>query len=146
MYEIASRGGYQQAGLEQMVAQYEAKFGLDKPLLVQYRNYLVDMARFDFGHSFTNYPRTVMGLIGETLPWSIALAAIATLFGFSVGTFLGALLGWQRSPAFLKYLFMPLLTLSAVPYSLLGLLLIYVFAFRIPWFPLFGGVQHRHLP
>ncbi len=146
LYEIAQRGGYQQAGLDQLVAEYEAKFGLDKPLLVQYRNYLADMARFDFGVSFTNYPRTVMGLIRETLPWSIALAAIATFFGFSVGTFLGALLGWQRSPAFLKYLFMPLLTLSAVPYYLLGLLLIYVFAFQIPWFPLFGGYSIATFP
>ena len=96
--------------------------------------------------SFSNYPRTVLGLIGETLPWSMALAAIATLFGFTVGTFLGALLGWQRSPAFMKYLFMPLLTLSAVPFYLLGLLLIYLFAFRLPWFPLFGGYSIATFP
>ena len=51
----------------------------------------------------------------------------------------GALLAWPRSPGFIQYLFPPLLTLSAIPFFLLGLVLIYLFAFRVHWFPLFGG-------
>ena len=146
LYEDAQRGGFQQAGLEEMVKRYEEKFGLDKSLMVQYRNYLSDMLTFNFGYSIASYPRTVLGLIRETLPWTLALAVITTAFGFGVGTFLGALLGWERSPAFLKFLFMPLLTLSAVPYYLLGLILVYLFAFRFHLFPLFGGYSIATFP
>jgi len=46
----------------------------------------------------------------------------------------------------LQYLLPPLLTLSAVPYYLLGLVLLYVLAFRLPLFPSFGGYTPGTLP
>lgn len=146
LLQEATRGGYLQAAMEQMVEVYEKKFGLDKPLLVQYANYLWDVVRFDFGYSILNYPKTVGDLISETLPWTIMLGGMATLLGFAMGTLLGAILGWPKSPGFLKYLFMPLLTLSAVPYYLLGLILLLVFAFQNKWFPLFGGYSIATFP
>lgn len=146
LLEEATRGGYLQAGLEAMVAHYEQRFGLDKPLLVQYFNYLADIVRLDFGQSITNFPKTAWELIGETLPWTIVLGGMAVLFAFLLGTLLGALLGWPRSPASLQYIFMPLLTLSAVPYYLLGLVLLFLLAFQAKWFPLFGGYTVATFP
>ncbi len=146
LLQEATRGGYLQAAMEQMVEIYEKKFGLDKPLIVQYFNYLWDVVRLDFGYSILNYPKTVVSLISETLPWTIVLGGMATLMGFLIGTLLGALLGWSRSPGWLRYLFMPLLTLSAVPYYLLGLILLLFFAFQNKWFPLFGGYSIATFP
>jgi peptide/nickel transport system permease protein len=139
-------GGYVQQGMEQMAAEYDHKFGLDKPLWQQYVTYLGDMSHLNFGPSIANYPRTVNEIMGDSLPWTIALLGTTTLIAFGLGSFLGAILAWPRSPRFLQYLLPPLLTLSAIPYYLLGLVLLYVLAFRVAIFPSFGGFTPGSLP
>jgi peptide/nickel transport system permease protein len=139
-------GGYVHTGMDQMVAEYDSKFGLDQPLWEQYLTYLGQMARLDFGYSIANYPRTVWDIIGESLPWTVGLLVTTTLMGFVVGTLLGALLAWPRATRVVHFLFPPLLTLSAIPYFLLGLCLIYVFAFQLSWLPLFGGYSAGAFP
>ena len=142
----AQRGGHMQAGLEEMAATYSRKFGLDKPLIVQYGNYMADLLRFDFGPSIAYFPKSVNSLIGDSVIWTFGLLAVCTFIAFFVGTVAGALLGWPKSPNFLQYIFMPILTLAAIPYYLLALVLIYIFAFNLDWFPLFGGYSVATLP
>ncbi len=142
----AALGGYVQAGLNDMAKEYEKKFGLDKPLWLQYVNYLVDMSELRFGYSISNYPKTVNELMAVALPWTIGLLGVTTLLAFALGTFLGALLAWPRAPGFIQYLLPPLLTLSAVPYYLLGLVLLYFFAFATGWLPIFGGYSPGAIP
>jgi peptide/nickel transport system permease protein len=139
-------GGYVQQGMDEMAKEYERKFGLDRPLWDQYLTYVGDMSRLNFGPSISNYPRTVNEIMADALPWTIALLATTTAIAFLLGSFLGAILAWPRSPRFLQYLLPPLLTLSAVPYYLLGLVLLYVLAFRLPVFPSFGGYTPGTLP
>src|SRR5207244_3906865 len=105
---------------------YEAKFGMDKPLWQQYIAFLSDTARLDFNYSIANYPKKVIELMLESLPWTIGLLTMTTLIAFCLGTFLGATLAWPRAPRFLvEFLLPPLLTLSAIPYYLLGLVLLW---------------------
>jgi peptide/nickel transport system permease protein len=139
-------GGYVQQGMDEMAKEYERKFGLDKPLWEQYFTYVGDMSRLNFGPSIANYPRTVNEILADALPWTIALLGTTTAIAFLLGSFLGAILAWPRSPRFLQYLLPPLLTLSAVPYYLLGLVLLYLLAFRLPLFPSFGGYTPGSLP
>lgn len=129
-----------------LVETYNAKFGLDKPLWRQYLNYLGDMARLDFGFSIANYPSTVMSMIRRALPWTVGLLLTATLISFSVGTFVGALMAWDRAPFFLRAIFPAFFTFSAVPFYLMGIVLLYFFAFQIPLFPLFGGFSTDRIP
>ena len=142
----AQRGGHMQAGLEEMAKAYQKKFGLDKPLYVQYVNYMKDLVRFDFGPSIAYFPKSVNSLIGDSVIWTLGLLSVVTFLAFFLGTLAGALLGWPRSPGFLQYIFMPILTLAAIPYYLLALVLIYIFAFNLEWFPLFGGYAVANLP
>ncbi len=139
-------GGYMQAGMEQMVQEFEQKFGLDKPLWQQYITYLKDVSRLDFNYSISNYPRTVLSMMMDAIPWTIGLLTTTTLLAFGLGTFLGALLTWPSAPRFLHYLLPPLLTLSAIPYYVLGLVLLYIFAFTTKWFPIFGGYSPGVIP
>jgi peptide/nickel transport system permease protein len=139
MLEDAGRGGYIHSGLEEMIKEYDKKFGLDKPLWIQYRNYLWDISRLELGYSIANYPETVKDILRDSLPWSIGLLGTATIIAFVIGSLLGALLAWSRSPRLIKYLFPPLLTLSAMPFYLLGLVLMFIFAYENKWFPMFGG-------
>jgi peptide/nickel transport system permease protein len=139
-------GGYMQQGIDEMIEVFEGKFGLDQPLWKQYITYMSDLARLDFNYSISNYPRTVMSMIGDSLPWTIGLLGITTLLAFVVGSILGAMLAWPKSPRIIHYLLPPLLTMSAVPYYILGLVLLYVFAFRLKWFPIYGAYSPGTIP
>jgi peptide/nickel transport system permease protein len=146
LMEQAVLGGAVQAGLEEMVRQYDIKFGLDKPLIVQYGTYLSDIFRFEFNYSMSNYPRKVIDMIREALPWTIGLLFMTTIISFAIGTLLGAILGWPRAPSWLNYLMPPLLALDAIPFFLLGMILIYIFSFQFSIFPIFGGYTSGSLP
>jgi peptide/nickel transport system permease protein len=135
---VATNGG-SVAGFDAMVAAYNKSFGLDQPVWKQYVRYLANYSRFDLGYSIANYPTRVIDLITQALPWTLGLLLVATLFSFVVGTISGALLGWSRTPKWVGHSFMPVLTLSAIPYYLIGLILIYFLAFNHRVFPLSGG-------
>lgn len=139
-------GGAMQAGIDQIVETYQIKFGLDRPLYLQYLSYLGDVARFDFNYSISQYPNRVLDLLFAALPWTAGLLSVAFLLSFSVGTLLGALFGWPRAPRYLGWLFGPLLSLNAIPYFLLGLVLLYFFAFALKWLPSGGGFERGTLP
>jgi len=146
LIQQAAIGGNVQTGLEDMVAEYDEKFGLNTPLWRQYVAYVGDMARFDFNYSIANYPRRVLDMIGEALPWTVGLLLTTTLFSWVLGGLLGAFMGWPRSPKFLQFLMPPLLALNAIPFFLLGLVLIYTLAFRLRLFPLSGGYSAGSFP
>jgi peptide/nickel transport system permease protein len=141
LFQMSTTGGFTQTGVEEMVAEYQAKFGLDKPIAEQYFNYLWDMARFDFGYSLTLFPTKALDLIMQALPWTIGLLLVTTLLSFLIGTLLGALIAWPKAPRWVEGFVAPLMTMAAVPYYLLGLILLYIFAFSLKWFPLSGGYQ-----
>jgi peptide/nickel transport system permease protein len=146
MLRQAAAGGAIQSGLNEMVAEYDKKFGLDKPLWQQYLTYVGDMSRFDFNYSIVSYPRTVLSLIGDGLPWTIGLLTTTIILSWFIGGLLGAFMAWPRSPKFLQFLMPPLLSLNAIPFFLLGLLLIYLLGFRLRWFPLAGGYTAGSFP
>ncbi len=147
LLQQAAAGGYVQTNINQMVAEFDVEFGLDKPLWQQYLTYLWNTAHFDFGFSMANYPRRVNSIMGEALPWTIGLLGLSTALAFSLGIFFGALLAWPKTPRILvNVLLPPFLTLSAIPYYMLGLMLLYVFAFQLKWFPIFGGYSAGTFP
>ena len=65
-------------------------------------------------------------LIADALPWTIGLLGTTTLLSFGIGTLLGALLAWPRAPRWMAWLMPPLWALHAIPFFLLGLILIYL--------------------
>jgi peptide/nickel transport system permease protein len=139
MYEFAAQGGGRAGDIRQLIAIYNEKFGLDKPLWQQYVNYWRDVVRFDLGTSIAFYPGQVRDEIMRAAPWTIGLLAVSTLLAFTVGSLLGALLAWPRTGRLFS-IFVPLLmTLSAIPYYLLGLLLVYLFALAWPVLPSAGA-------
>lgn len=143
---MTAMGGMNAENIERMAKAYEQKFGLDQPLWKQYLRYLGDMSRFDLGYSLAKFPTRVIDVIAPAIPWSIALLGVSTLIAFSFGSILGGLLAWPGAPRALRLLLPPLFTFSAIPYYLLALILTYVFAFRLKWFPLTGGSQILTMP
>jgi peptide/nickel transport system permease protein len=139
MYEFAAQGGGRAGDIRQLIAIYNEKFGLDKPLWEQYANYWRDLARLDLGTSIAFYPGQVRDEIMRAAPWTIGLLAVSTLLAFLIGSILGALLALPNTSRLFS-LFVPvLMTLSAIPYYLLGLLLVYVLALAWPVLPTAGA-------
>jgi peptide/nickel transport system permease protein len=139
MMQSVAIGGSSAQSMDEVIKSYEKRFGLDQPLWKQYARYIWDMARFDFGVSITRFPTRVSAMIFDALPWTLVLVTVSTLIAFVLGSLFGALLAWPRAPKFIHVLAPPLLTFSAIPYYLLGLTLIYLFAFTWRFFPLGGG-------
>lgn len=131
--------GASQSNMDTLVKTFAARFGLDQPLWKQYVTYLFDSVTGQFGYSITFFPTPVIDMIAVALPWTIVLVSMATLLTFAIGTLIGAFMVWPKAPKLLQALTPPLLTLSAIPYYLLGLILIYLLAFVLKVFPLGGG-------
>lgn len=138
---LTATGGGQIGDVEAMANAYRVRFGLDAPLWRQYINYWWDILHLEFGYSLANYPETVASTILAALPWTLGLLGMTTLIAFAVGSFLGGLLAWPKTPTTTRRLIPVLMTISAIPYFLLGIILIYFFAIRLRIFPAGGGYQ-----
>jgi peptide/nickel transport system permease protein len=137
--ELARTGGFSPQDLEAIIASYNTKFGIDKPLLQQYVDYMSSIARFDLGVSFNKFPKTVWSLIAESLPWTIGLLLVATVLSFIMGNLLGAVAAWPRSPGWLRAVATPFVLLQGVPPVILGVLLLFFVGFRLKLLPLGGA-------
>ncbi len=144
--QMAGTSGVDPTKIQEMTAAFNARFGLDQPLWRQYLSYLGDMARLDFGQSITKYPARVGDLIGAAMPWTLGLMVTTTLIAFLLGTLLGAAAGWRRESRLLAVVSPLIMVFSAIPFYLLGLLLIYLFAARLGWFPISGGYGIISIP
>ena len=116
--------------------QLETAFGLDRPLWEQYLVHLKNYLTGDFGVSFGHYPRSVMDIILERLPRTTMLFLTATVVSFYTGFLLGKVLAWRRG-GLLEYT----ATISGVALFTVftpwfGLMMIWIFAFKLGWFPL----------
>jgi peptide/nickel transport system permease protein len=125
-----------------MIQAWRARFGLDAPMHVQYARYLYNSFRFDLGYSMAYFPTKVEDMVQRGMPWTIGLLSLATVLSFVIGNTIGALLGWRPTPRMLKVLLPFSLCFTSIPAFMLGILLTYLFAFRLRLFP-FAGAYAR---
>jgi peptide/nickel transport system permease protein len=131
----AAAAGRSNVDIQAWVASYNARFGLDQPLWKQYLNYWYDLVRLDFGFSLFDYPATVISKIEGAIPWTLGFMSVAIVLSFLVGSSLGALLSWPNSPRFIQALVPVLMIITAIPFYLFGLALIWVFAVEMRVLP-----------
>jgi peptide/nickel transport system permease protein len=133
-------------GSAQLIAAWRERFGLDDSLAVQYVRYLKNMLTFDFGYSLAQFPVEVDSMIGNAMPWTIGLLTISTVLSFLLGSLIGALMAWRRTPRLLRAVLPFSLTFTAIPFYILGIVLIYVFVFVLGLFPVSGGYRSDLTP
>src|SRR4029434_2792056 len=107
--QLARGGGTGGEQLQQVHEHFMQEFGLDKPMWQQFLVYVGNVLHGDFGTSFGQYPASVSSLIGQALPWSLALQVPAIIVGGVLGNILGAVAafksGWFARGAFVTSLF-----------------------------------------
>ncbi|MCX6469083.1 MAG: ABC transporter permease [Corynebacteriales bacterium] len=119
------------------IAELQARYGLDKPVLEQYWTALSHAARGDLGVSIST-GQTVTGAIAAAIPSTLALAATALALAVGGGGLL-AFLGVYTRARRLRTLLLSLPPLGvAVPPFWVGLILLQCFSFGLPVFPAFG--------
>jgi len=99
----------------------------------------------DLGTSFQKYPKKVMDVIVQAVPWTIALQLPTIVFGWIVGNVLGALAAYRRG-MFDRVFFPVALLVSSIPFFVFGMLLVYYFAVVLGWFPAMGGYADEIIP
>ncbi len=122
----------------QVVANLNAKYGLDKPFIVQYGNYVWGLLHGDLGVSYSFQDRSVTQIILQGLPKTATLGltafALALLLGIPLG--MAAALR-QNSPVdYASVLFSTIF--ASIPGFVLGILLIIVFSVALHWLPTGG--------
>ncbi len=108
----------------------------DKPILVQYVEYIKNSFSGNFGISYVYYPVSVKDVLASSLPWTIGLVGISTVISFLIGTWLGAIAGYKRNRPIGTTLTMMSLMIRAFPYFWLAMMFLYVFGYVLKWFPL----------
>jgi peptide/nickel transport system permease protein len=119
-------------------AALSAKYGLDKPLLVQYLIWLQNTLSGNLGDAII-LRRPVAGLIAQNLPYSLALGGLALAFSTLVGIGSGALAAIFKNSWLDRFVMLIILLGSTVPSFWLGLLMILLFAVQLGWFPVSGA-------
>jgi peptide/nickel transport system permease protein len=135
--KLQQRGGIVDAATRR---SYELLLGggTDDPLWVQYGNYLGNLAKGDLGIAVSVFPTPVSEVIGQALPWTIALVGLATLISFILGVGLGAIVGWKPG-TWLDSLVPATTLLAAVPYFWLALILVLIISSTWKLLPGMGG-------
>ncbi len=122
------------------IAKLKTLYGLDKPLHIQYLNWLSRLVRFDFGESF-NDNRPVTGKILERLPATLQLNILSLLLLFLIAVPLGVYSAARENSVF-ERLFTSLSFVGfSIPAFWLALLLMLFFGVWLQWLPISGMVS-----
>ena len=111
----------------------------DKPLLNQYFDYLNAIIHGQFGISYAYMPYTVTHMIGQALPWTLVLVGVTHILSFVIGTLIGTWAAWKRNGKFDTIVTTGSAFFGTLPFFWIAMMLVYVFAFQLKWFPDGGG-------
>jgi peptide/nickel transport system permease protein len=138
--QIQSRGAYTDPkAAEATVRALKEMYGLDQGLGAQYLAFWRRLFTGDFGPSLVSFPTPVNQLIATSLPWTFGLLFTTTIFVFIVGNITGGLAGHFRRSRILKVVDGVAMVLAPMPYYIVALMLIILFAYVLPIFPVGGG-------
>ncbi len=131
----------------QTVANIRHELGLDQPLVLQFLYYLGGLLQGDLGRSYAQKTE-VWTLIAARLPATLTLMAAGILVEVLLGMTLGTIAALNRGRAVDRLVMMSAFVGVSAPQFVVALLLLYVFAATLGWFPMsgYGTLSHVVLP
>ncbi len=124
-----------------------SELGIDKPIPEQFLRYLRQIVRGDFGTSYFEH-RDVLVVLGERLPPTLQLMALAIAFGFALGITIGIVAAVNHDRWIDRALMMITFWMYAVPNFVLAIAMILVFSLWLHWLPSssYGTWAHAVMP
>ncbi|MEG0770122.1 MAG: ABC transporter permease [Ruthenibacterium sp.] len=126
------------------ISALNEKFGLDKPILERYANYMSGVMKGDFSLSLKQRGRTVADIITSKFPVSAKLGGISVLVALLLGIPLGCIAALNRG----KWVDSAIIVIAtcgiAVPSFVICTVSMYVFGVNLGWLPTFGLTSWRH--
>ena len=129
------------------VENIREQLGLNDPLLVRYGRYLVGLLQGDLGRSYLQRAE-VSDLIAARLPASLLLMVSAIITELMIGLTIGVVAALRRNqPVDHTLMIFSFVSISA-PQFVIGIILLYIFAVKLGWFPIggYGTFWHLILP
>ena len=124
------------------------RFGLDVPMAEQFTHYFINAFKGDFGRSFVSYPKPVIDMIGEALPWTLMIIFSSTILQALIAYMLGVSAAWKAGSKKDEMIQTVSLVILSAPMFWTAMVLLYIFGFRLGWFPLSGaysaGVTYKN--
>jgi peptide/nickel transport system permease protein len=117
-----------------------SELGLDRPIWIQYLYYVKNFFTGNFGYSF-HYGRPVVQIIWDRLPNTVLLFTTSIILSALVGVFLGKIAAWQKGKKTDSWMTIGALVTHTVFLPWLALILIWVFAYKLGWFPITGIIS-----
>jgi peptide/nickel transport system permease protein len=129
------------------VANIRAQLGLDQPFYVQYARYFANLVQGDLGRSYLQRTE-VSELIAARMPATLLLMFAAIVVELLLGLTIGAVAALRRNSALDHSLMVFSFVTISAPQFVVGILLLYVFAVKLSWFPIggYGSFAHLVLP
>ncbi|MCL1963856.1 MAG: ABC transporter permease [Firmicutes bacterium] len=135
----ASPFSSEKAKSDATIAALEAKYGFDKPVPIQFLNYLKSILRLDFGLSTAWVGSTVFGLIRDGLSYSARIGLGAAAIAVALGVILGAVAALNRGNWIDKIIQVVTTALISTPSFVDATLLLLFFGLKLRWFPTLGS-------
>ena len=126
------------------VENIRRELGLDQPFIIQYGRYLLGLVQGDLGRSYLQKTE-VAELIASRLPATLLLMLGAIAAELVLGLTLGIVAALRRGTMLDQTLMMTSFVTVSAPQFVVGLLLLYVFAVQLGWFPIGGYGTFAHL-
>ena len=122
---------------EELVATYKEKYGLDKPIMVQFGNFLLSAVKGDLGTSF-KWQEPALSLVLNKFPATLELAVVAALLAWGIGIPIGVISAVRRDTLLDRFGKTFSLLGQATPSFWLGIMLILVVGVELRWLPVSG--------
>lgn len=116
-------------------------YGLKGTIFEQYVRFWNRLLHGDFGPSLAMFPTPVIEVISNSIPWTLGLLIMSILIAWLVGNFIGGIAGYFSEKRWAKVLSVIAATIYPIPYYFMALVLIIVFGYLIPVFPIIGGLS-----
>jgi peptide/nickel transport system permease protein len=125
-------------------AKFMEEFGLGLPVWEQFWRFVTSLLRGDLGTSITFFPRSVVDIISDFLPWTVALLLPALITSWVLGNYLGALAAYKRKTYIDSVATPVFLVIAQIPLFWFAMLMLFVFAVHLGLFPI-GGAHSWYL-
>lgn len=116
-------------------------YGLDGSIIDQYFNFWKRLLVGDLGPSFTSFPTPVTQMIGSAIGWTVGLLGTSIMISWLLGIVLGSLAGYFPNRWWSQILEKTLITIYPIPYYILAFVMLMLFTYYLPLFPLVGGAR-----